>query len=90
MGKKYELLRLAFKTRGFTLEDVGKYILGGKAKPTISEKLSGRIGWSLEEVYAILKHLRLPYEWIPILFPPSGIATVTDEQRDMIRFGRAA
>ena len=27
--------------------------------------------------------------WMSILFPPNGIAKVTDDQREMIRFGRA-
>lgn len=88
--KKYELLRLAFKTRSYTLDDVGKYILGGKGKSVVCEKLSGRIKWSMDDAYAVLKALRMPYEWMSILFPPNGLAEVTDEQRDMIRFGRAS
>jgi hypothetical protein len=90
MGKKYELLRLAFKTRGYTLETVGKYILDGRVKSIVADKLSGRIKWTMDDAHAIIKALRVPQEWMPLLFPPNGIAVVTDEQREMIRFGRAA
>lgn len=89
MGKKYELLRLAFKTRGYTLAAVGKYILGGVTQPCVTSKLIGKAEWKLSECYKVLAALRLPTDMLPLLFPPNGVASVTDEQRNMIRYGRA-
>lgn len=88
--KKYELLRLALKTRGFSLEALGDIVFDGTVKSVVSMRLSGRTPWRIEEAYKILDALRLPHSWLPLLFPPNGIADVTDEQRDMIRFGRVA
>ena len=89
MGKKYELLRLAFKTRGYTLTAVGKNILGGVTQACVTLKLNGKNEWRLSECYKVLAALRLPTDMLTLLFPPNGVASVTDEQRDMIRFGRA-
>lgn len=86
--KRYELLRLAIRTRAYTMETFGEFVLGGMAKSSLSNRLTGHTSWTISEAYAVLDGLRFPHEWMSMLFPPNGIAKVTDEQREMIRFGR--
>lgn len=64
----YKTLIKAIREQGFTCKQLAEGI--GKTAVTFSLKCHGKVTWTLDEIYAILKILRFSSAMIPILFPP--------------------
>lgn len=43
---------------------------------SVSNRMSGRNPFNIDEIYKICDVLQIPYEQIPIYFPPEGRRTV--------------
>ena len=84
--RRYELLRLAMRSRGMTGKDAGT--VTGLSAASISARMTGQQPWSMEEAYKMLRALLLPPEDIYKYFPPDGIGEVAEEDRRAFNWQR--
>lgn len=84
--RRYELLRLAMRSRGMTGKDAGT--VTGLSAASISARLTGQQPWSMEEAYKMLRALLLPMEDIYKYFPPGGVGEVAEEDRRAFNWQR--
>lgn len=43
------------------------------SEPSISQKMSGRVPWTLRECYVVIRMLGYDWPMLPILFPESEV-----------------
>lgn len=67
---KYRLLSDAIYTAGLTYQSVAYQI--GMSKHVFSQRMHGVTGWTLKEVYAVLRVLHMSPRVIGTLFPEDG------------------
>lgn len=66
----YATLRKELKHQDIDNRYLAKLL--GRSVPCVSQRLNARQSWTLDEAYALLKALSLPYEKLHVLFPPDG------------------
>lgn len=84
--RRYELLRLAMRSRGMTGKDAGT--VTGLSAASISARMTGQQPWSMEEAYKMLRALLLPLEDIYKYFPPGGVGEVAEADRRAFNWQR--
>ena len=64
----YKTLMRVIREQGHTCKQIAEAI--GRDNVTFSQKCHGKVAWTLDEIYGILKALELSSAMMPILFPP--------------------
>lgn len=68
----YRYLSGRLKQLGITQSDLAKKF--GLTQASISHRFSGRVSWSLDEMYRIMDICQAPPEELHIYFPRGGIS----------------
>ncbi len=52
-------------------------LLRRRSRGYVDERMAGRVGWTLDEMYTLMDILNWPYDRMHELFPKDGITTQT-------------
>lgn len=66
----HNCLRAKLKEHDIDEEYIGRKIL--RSKSYISQRMTGKKPWPMDEAYAILDMMHIPHDQLPIYFPPKG------------------
>lgn len=67
MARKYGLLRGAMFEFGDTQADLGSVL--SISSRSVSDRMTGKISWSLDEMYTVMDRYGLPYSQLHEFFP---------------------
>lgn len=70
MARPHAKLRGAMMARDIDQKDLARKLLRGT--DYVSRCMQGKHPWTLDEAYAIMALLRLPYDQLADYFPPKG------------------
>ena len=70
--KRFTKLRMEMKERGVRGVDIAKALR--ISEPAVSNKMNGRVPWTLGECYKVLRLLNYDWPMLPILFPEYEVA----------------
>lgn len=66
----HSYLRAKLKEYDIDEEYIGRKIM--RSPSYISQRMTGKKPWQIDEAYAILDLIHIPHEQLPIYFPPKG------------------
>lgn len=77
---KYRALRKAVTENDMRLKDLAAYL--GMEPMSVSNRMSGRISWRIDECYKVMRWLGLPESQVYKYFPPNGMSGLEGENRN--------
>ena len=76
MEKTYKALRKVMAIHDMNSADIGRRLM--LTQQSISNRMTGRSPWRIDEMYSLMELFGLPYDQLHIIFPPNGVATNID------------
>lgn len=70
MEKTYKALRKAMAIHDMNSADLGMRLM--LTQQSISNRMTGRCPWKIDEMYSIMDLFGLPHDQLHIYFPPNG------------------